>query len=227
MTNKLARLAIVAFVLLSIAFSIPIFIRSISGNKEGKSDSSSKKNLSTVEVKSTTSDNVKKLDEIVSDNTGTSSNQSSLQEQDIQEVSTGNGEMSNLVMLTLPNGDVVTLPKVIADEYLVAYLMEKENIEKEYPQRENIDLQSDVIYETTVNSSFKVEDIKYSIVKHSEDGQGTLIAQVKGVIAGLDGKYEIELPYEKASKLSIGDSFAITYQTTRVNDKVVIVNISY
>jgi len=120
MTNKLARLAIVAFVLLSIAFSIPIFIRSISGNKEGKSDSSSNKtkNLSTVEVKSTTSDNVKKLDEIVSHNTGTSSNQSSLQEQDIQEVSTGNGEMSNLVMLALPNGDVVTLPKVIADEQL-------------------------------------------------------------------------------------------------------------
>ena len=52
-------------------------------------------------------------------------------------------------------------------------------------------------------------------------------ADVQGSLAGLDGTYNIELPYDKASKLKVGNTFSVNVQLGQYKQKTVVGEISW
>ena len=142
----------------------------------------------------------------------------------------GNGiddEIELLKEIVLEDGS-----KMMISEEAIPYVEEYKRLNEEiessgYPQEQSVKLNKEYDYETTIDSSFKVSNIAYKTVKYSDKSQAMLDADITGSIAGLDGKYTISIPYEKAIKLKVGDAFAINYQTIRLNGRVVITNIKY
>ena len=108
------------------------------------------------------------------------------------------------------------------------YIKKNNEIKKKnYPQENEIKVDSEFAYETTVDAYFEITKITFKTVKYSENSQAMLYSSIIGRIAGLDGEYEIEIPYNVAINLKVGDKFAISYQTVRIDNKVVITNIKY
>lgn len=176
------------------------------------------KNLNEIEPEKSTSEGVKSLDEI----TGIESKE--------QEDGAGElliEEVQQLKKVEMPDGSELELSIEAAEAVLKYKELNKQVLDKHYPQKRVTTIDVDTTYETTVDASFKISGIEYSIVKYDSEGQGILTANIRGTVAGLDGSYEIELPYEKAVKLKEGDTFAISYQTIRLGGNIVIVNIKY
>ncbi len=176
------------------------------------------KNLNEIESEKSTSEGVKSLDEI----TGIESKE--------QEDGAGElliEEVQQLKKVEMPDGSELELSIEAAEAVLKYKELNKQVLDKHYPQKRVTTIDVDTTYETTVDASFKISSIEYSIVKYDSEGQGILTANIRGTVAGLDGSYEIELPYEKAVKLKEGDTFAISYQTIRLGGNIVIVNIKY
>jgi len=176
------------------------------------------KNLNEIESEKSTSEGVKSLDEI----TGIES-----KEQEDGEDELLIEEVQQLKKVEMPDGSELELSIEAAEAVLKYKELNKQVLDKHYPQKRVTTIDVDTTYETTVDASFKISGIEYSIVKYDSDGQGILTANIRGTVAGLDGSYEIELPYEKAVKLKEGDTFAISYQTIRLGGNIVIVNIKY
>lgn len=61
------------------------------------------------------------------------------------------------------------------------------------------------------------------------DTKGNLVVKTRllGSISGLTGVYEIEVPYNKGTKLVVGDSFTIKVLLGTFKDKTVVADISY
>ena len=176
------------------------------------------KNLNEIEPEKSTSEGVKSLDEI----TGIES-----KEQEDGEDELLIEEVQQLKKVEMPDGSELELSIEAAEAVLKYKELNKQVLDKHYPQKRVTTIDVDTTYETTVDASFKISSIEYSIVKYDSEGQGILTANIRGTVAGLDGSYEIELPYEKAVKLKEGDTFAISYQTIRLGGNIVIVNIKY
>ena len=176
------------------------------------------KNLNEIESEKSTSEGVKSLDEI----TGIESKE---QEDGADELLIE--EVQQLKKVEMPDGSELELSIEAAEAVLKYKELNKQVLDKHYPQKRVTTIDVDTTYETTVDASFKISGIEYSIVKYDSEGQGILTANIRGTVAGLDGSYEIELPYEKAVKLKEGDTFAISYQTIRLGGNIVIVNIKY
>lgn len=176
------------------------------------------KNLNEIEPEKSTSEGVKSLDEI----TGIESKE---QEDGADELLIE--EVQQLKKVEMPDGSELELSIEAAEAVLKYKELNKQIMESNYPQKRTANIKEGTAYETTVDASFKISGIEYSIVKYDSEGQGVLTAHLKGTVAGLDGTYELEIPYEKAIKLKVGDAFAITYQTIRVGGNIVIVNIKY
>lgn len=176
------------------------------------------KNLNEIESEKSTSEGVKSLDEI----TGIES-----KEQEDGEDELLIEEVQQLKKVEMPDGSELELSIEAAEAVLKYKELNKQVLDKHYPQKRVTTIDVDTTYETTVDASFKISSIEYSIVKYDSEGQGILTANIRGTVAGLDGSYEIELPYEKAVKLKEGDTFAISYQTIRLGGNIVIVNIKY
>ena len=176
------------------------------------------KNLNEIESEKSTSEGVKSLDEI----TGIESKE---QEDGADKLLIE--EVQQLKKVEMPDGSELELSIEAAEAVLKYKELNKQVLDKNYPQKRVTTIDVDTTYETTVDASFKISGIEYSIIKYDSEGQGILTANIRGTVAGLDGSYEIELPYEKAVKLKEGDTFAISYQTIRLGGNIVIVNIKY
>lgn len=176
------------------------------------------KNLNEIEPEKSTSEGVKSLDEI----TGIESKE---QEDGADELIIE--EVQQIKKVEMPDGSELELSIEAAEAVLKYKELNKQVLDKHYPQKRVTTIDVDTTYETTVDASFKISGIEYSIIKYDSEGQGILTANIRGTVAGLDGSYEIELPYEKAVKLKEGDTFAISYQTIRLGGNIVIVNIKY
>lgn len=85
---------------------------------------------------------------------------------------------------------------------------------------------SELAFSNIINGDFTVTSIK-AYVKDSKTGEKTVKAVVTGGISGLSGTYELEIPYSKAEKLSVGDSFSVKYRIAKLNDYTIVGDISY
>lgn len=85
---------------------------------------------------------------------------------------------------------------------------------------------SEVAFSNVINGDFTVTSIK-AYVKDSKTGEKTVKAVVTGGISGLSGTYELEIPYSKAEKLAVGDSFSVKYRIAKLNDYTIVGDISY
>ena len=90
---------------------------------------------------------------------------------------------------------------------------------------EEIEL-SELAFSNVINGDFTVTSIK-AYVKDSKTGEKTVKAVVTGGISGLSGTYELEIPYSKAEKLAVGDSFSVKYRIAKLNDYTIVGDISY
>lgn len=73
--------------------------------------------------------------------------------------------------------------------------------------------------------TFTITDIKH--YAKSDDTTLRVKTVLKGAISGYTGTYELEVPYSKGIKLSIGDSFNVKCRLGSYNGKNVIEEISY
>ena len=202
------RLVIVSLIIFSLTACSSI-------NTKDVGDSTDKvKDLNSIETEKSTSEEVKSLDEITSG-------------EKKEELADLEPTISPYQKVEMPDGTEVELTKEAADAVLKYKELNKQIMESNYPQKRTANIKEGTAYETTVDASFKITSIVYNITKYDSEGQGVLTAHLKGTVAGLDGTYELEIPYEKAIKLKVGDAFAITYQTIRVGGNIVIVNIKY
>lgn len=71
---------------------------------------------------------------------------------------------------------------------------------------------NDVADSVWIDSQFTITSLSYYGKKSSETGDLQVKAVAQGNISGLVGTYEIELPCDKALKLSLGNSFKVSYQ---------------
>lgn len=85
---------------------------------------------------------------------------------------------------------------------------------------------SELAFSNVINGDFTVTSIK-AYVKDSKTGEKTVKAVVTGGISGLSGTYELEIPYSKAEKLAVGDSFSVKYRIAKLNDYMIVGDISY
>lgn len=85
---------------------------------------------------------------------------------------------------------------------------------------------SELAFSNVINGDFTVTSIK-AYVKDSKTGEKTVKAVVTGGISGLSGTYELEIPYSKAEKLVVGDSFSVKYRIAKLNDYTIVGDISY
>lgn len=85
---------------------------------------------------------------------------------------------------------------------------------------------SELAFSNVINGDFTVTSIK-AYVKDSKTGEKTVKAVVAGGISGLSGTYELEIPYSKAEKLAVGDSFSVKYRIAKLNDYTIVGDISY
>ena len=85
---------------------------------------------------------------------------------------------------------------------------------------------SELAFSNVINGDFTVTSIK-AYVKDSKTGEKTVKAVVTGGISGLYGTYELEIPYSKAEKLAVGDSFSVKYRIAKLNDYTIVGDISY
>lgn len=85
---------------------------------------------------------------------------------------------------------------------------------------------SELAFSNIINGDFTVTSIK-AYVKDSKTGEKTVKAVVTGGISGLSGTYELEIPYSKAEKLAVGDSFSVKYRIAKLNDYTIVGDISY
>ena len=85
---------------------------------------------------------------------------------------------------------------------------------------------SELAFSNVINGDFTVTSIK-AYVKDSKTGEKTVKAVVTGGISGLSGTYELEIPYSKAEKLTVGDSFSVKYRIAKLNDYTIVGDISY
>lgn len=85
---------------------------------------------------------------------------------------------------------------------------------------------SELAFSSVINGDFTVTSIK-AYVKDSKTGEKTVKAVVTGGISGLSGTYELEIPYSKAEKLVVGDSFSVKYRIAKLNDYTIVGDISY
>lgn len=85
---------------------------------------------------------------------------------------------------------------------------------------------SELAFSNVINGDFTVTSIK-AYVKDSKTGEKTVKAVVTGGISGLSGTYELEIPYSKAEKLAVGDSFSVNYRIAKLNDYMIVGDISY
>lgn len=85
---------------------------------------------------------------------------------------------------------------------------------------------SELAFSNVINGDFTVTSIK-AYVKDSRTGEKTVKAVVTGGISGLSGTYELEIPYSKAEKLAVGDSFSVKYRIAKLNDYTIVGDISY
>lgn len=85
---------------------------------------------------------------------------------------------------------------------------------------------SELAFSSVINGDFTVTSIK-AYVKDSKTGEKTVKAVVTGGISGLSGTYELEIPYSKAEKLAVGDSFSVKYRIAKLNDYMIVGDISY
>lgn len=176
------------------------------------------KNLNEIEPEKSTSEGVKSLDEI----TGIESKE---QEDGADELIIE--EVPKVEKVEMPDGSEVELSIEAANAVMKYKEINKQVLDRYYPQKRVTTIENETPYETTVDASFKISNIEYNVIKYDSEGQGILAANIRGTVAGLDGNYEIEIPYEKAVKLKEGDTFAISYQTIRLGGNIVIVNMKY
>ena len=85
---------------------------------------------------------------------------------------------------------------------------------------------SELAFSSVINGDFTVTSIK-AYVKDSKTGEKTVKAVVTGGISGLSGTYELEIPYSKAEKLAVGDSFSVNYRIAKLNNYMIVGDISY
>lgn len=85
---------------------------------------------------------------------------------------------------------------------------------------------SELAFSNVINGDFTVTSIK-AYAKDSKTGEKTVKAVVTGGISGLSGTYELEIPYSKAEKLAVGDSFSVKYRIAKLNDYTIVGDISY
>ena len=85
---------------------------------------------------------------------------------------------------------------------------------------------SELAFSNVINGDFTVTSIK-AYVKDSKTGEKTVKAVVTGGISVLSGTYELEIPYSKAEKLAVGDSFSVKYRIAKLNDYTIVGDISY
>ena len=85
---------------------------------------------------------------------------------------------------------------------------------------------SELAFSNVINGDFTVTSIR-AYVKDSKTGEKTVKAVVTGGISGLSGTYELEIPYSKAEKLAVGDSFSVKYRIAKLNDYTIVGDISY
>lgn len=85
---------------------------------------------------------------------------------------------------------------------------------------------SELAFSNVINGDFTVTSIK-AYVKDSKTGEKTVKAVVTGGISGLSGTYELEIPYSKAEKLAVGDSFSVKYRIAKLNNYTIVGDISY
>lgn len=85
---------------------------------------------------------------------------------------------------------------------------------------------SELAFSNVINGDFTVTSIK-AYVKDSKTGEKTVKAVVTGGISGLSGTYELEIPYSKAEKLAVGDSFSVKYRIAKLNGYTIVGDISY
>ena len=85
---------------------------------------------------------------------------------------------------------------------------------------------SELAFSNVINGDFTVTSTK-AYVKDSKTGEKTVKAVVTGGISGLSGTYELEIPYSKAEKLAVGDSFSVKYRIAKLNDYTIVGDISY
>ena len=83
------------------------------------------------------------------------------------------------------------------------------------------------VSDDTVKTVFNIRYIK-NFVNKVGDGSTIMVKSVLyGTLNGFNGIYEIEVPYDIASKLDAGDKFNVTVRVGNFNDKTVILEIIY
>lgn len=92
----------------------------------------------------------------------------------------------------------------------------------EVSNSENIEFKKEL-----VSAKFTVTNIKH--LARAVDTNNNLVIETRilGGISGLSGTYELYVPYDRGSKLNIGDVFDIKYQLGSYNGKTVVGDIQY
>ena len=79
-----------------------------------------------------------------------------------------------------------------------------------------------------IESTFTITGIKHYVKKVSESGDNIAIKTIlTGNLSGFVGTYDLELPYSKGQKLSLGTSFKVSVQYGVYGERTVIGEIKY
>lgn len=156
----------------------------------------------------------------------------------ITRISKGSGKRETASVKTVAETETSTRgekeSRKVEEESVVEKQETKAELSTEAPVRrvsltdggwDEIEL-SELAFSNIINGDFTVTSIK-AYVKDSKTGEKTVKAVVTGGISGLSGTYELEIPYSKAEKLAVGDSFSVKYRIAKLNDYTIVGDISY
>lgn len=87
---------------------------------------------------------------------------------------------------------------------------------------ENVSFNSDY-----VDMVFTVTQIQHKARAVDTNGNLVVKSTILGSISGLSGTYELDIPYNKGTKLVVGNSFTVHVQLGTFNDKTVVGEIRY
>lgn len=100
-----------------------------------------------------------------------------------------------------------------------------ETVIEEQDTWKEIDDNAELTNVSEVHSTFTVTSV--NSYARTNGNEVEIKSVVKGSVAGFTGTYEIEVPYDKGIKLSIGNTFDVSVQIGEYEGKTVVENIAY
>lgn len=120
------------------------------------------------------------------------------------------------------NKDVVVESNKEVKETVIVNTKEPNFVWSDITKDENVQFVEDY-----TEMTFTITQIQHKARVVDTNGNLVIKSTLLGSVSGLPGTYEIDIPYEKGTKLNIGNSFKVYVKLGTFNDKTVVGDITY